>query len=195
MSQALHSGASGPASGWEKVRLAPALWRSGFIELVGRYPVFERKRTEWGLWWGKRSPRERRLLLALGGTAALAGIVTGIYQPLAEARASALADIRTYEVLISQLRTAGPELSRLKNLKRGAAPAYVSGSARSYGLTVSGLQGTGGNVTVSLQNAEFVKVVQWLAQVENESTLRLMNIQAVRRQTPGMVDVKLVFRG
>ncbi len=182
-------------TGWGKVRLAPALWRSGFIELVGRYPVFERKRTEWGLWWGKRSPRERRLLLALGGTAALAGIVTGIYQPLAASRASALADIHTYEVLISQLRTAGPELSRLKNLKRGAAPAYVSSSARSYGLTVSGLQGTGGSVAVSFQNADFVKVVQWLAQVENESTLRLMNIQVVRRQVPGMVDVKLVLRG
>jgi type II secretory pathway component PulM len=182
-------------TGWEKVRLAPALWRSGFIELVGRYPVFERKRTEWGLWWGKRSPRERRLLLALGGTAALAGIVTGIYQPLAASRASALAGIHTYEVLISQLRTAGPELSRLKNLKRGAAPAYVSSSARSYGLTVSGLQGTGGSVAVSFQNADFVKVVQWLAQVENESTLRLMNIQVVRRQVPGMVDVKLVLRG
>lgn len=186
---------SAPATGWAKVRLAPALWRSGFIELVGRHPVFERRRTEFGLWWGKRSPRERRLLLALGGTAALAGIVTGIYQPLAEARASALADIQTYEVLISQLRTAGPELSRLKNLKRGAAPAYISESARSYGLTVAGLQGTGGNVAVTLQNAEFVKVVQWLAQVENESTLRLMSIQAVRKQAPGMVDAKLVFRG
>ncbi len=192
MSEPVHSA---PATGWAKVRLAPALWRSGFIELVGRYPVFEERRTQWGLWWGKRSPRERRLLLALGGTAALAGIVTGIYQPLAEARASALADIQTYEVLISQLRTAGPELSRLKNLKRGAAPAYVSGSARSYGLTVAGLQATGGSVSVSFQNENFVKVVQWIAQVENESTLRLMNIQVVRRQTPGIVDAKLVFRG
>lgn len=192
MSEPVHSA---PATGWAKVRLAPALWRSGFIELVGRYPVFEERRTQWGLWWGKRSPRERRLLLALGGTAALAGIVTGIYQPLAESRASALADIQTYEVLISQLRTAGPELSRLKNLKRGAAPAYVSGSARSYGLTVAGLQATGGSVSVAFQNENFVKVVQWIAQVENESTLRLMNIQVVRRQTPGIVDAKLVFRG
>lgn len=192
MSEPVHSA---PATGWAKVRLAPALWRSGFIELVGRYPVFEERRTQWGLWWGKRSPRERRLLLALGGTAALAGIVTGIYQPLAEARASALADIQTYEVLISQLRTAGPELSRLKNLKRGAAPAYVSGSARSYGLTVAGVQATGGSVSVSLQNENFVKVVQWIAQVENESTLRLMSIQVVRRQAPGIVNAKLVFRG
>lgn len=182
-------------SGWAKVRLAPALWRSGFIEMMGRYPVFEQRRTQFGLWWGERSPRERRLLLALGGTAALAGIVTGIYQPLAEARASALADIKTYEVLISQLRTAGPELSRLKNLKRGAAPAYVSSSARSYGLTVASLQGSGGGVVVTLQNAEFVKIVQWLAQVESESTLRLSNIQMVRKQVPGMVDARLVFRG
>lgn len=178
---------------WSSLRQAPALWRSGIVGFLGKSPIFEQRRTEFGLWWGKRSPRERRLLLALSLTAALALLVAAVYRPLAATRAQAVADIRTYDVLIAQLRTAGPELGRLRSLNRGDAPALVSSSAAGYGLVVAGLRSNQGVIQLSFENAEFTRIVQWLAQIESTSALRLRAITLRRQPAPGIVNARIAL--
>lgn len=162
---------------------------------LARYPVLARRRGDLASWWGNRTPRERRLLMALGGTALLALLVLAIYRPLAEARASAVADIRTYEVLAAQLRIAGPELARLRAMDRSAAPALVNRTASGYGLTVGRLEPDGGAVRVSLQNADFTQLVQWLVQLETTSTLRVSKIRMERTATPGVVNAQIALKG
>ena len=41
-----------------EVAPSPALWQLGITSWLGRFPVLERRRTEFGLWWGGRTPRE-----------------------------------------------------------------------------------------------------------------------------------------
>jgi general secretion pathway protein M len=171
-----------------------ALWRLPIVDWIGKYPVLERRRTEFGLWWGNRTPRERRLLIALAGTAALLLVVLAIYKPLADTRARAVADIHTYEVLAAQLRIAGPELARLRAIDRSASPATVTSSASSFGLTVSKLEPQPGFIRVSLQNADFTKVIQWLVQLETSSTLRVSQVRMDRQNVPGIVNAQITLK-
>jgi general secretion pathway protein M len=176
-----------------EVAPSPALWQLGITSWLGRFPVLERRRTEFGLWWGGRTPRERRLLIALGGTAALVFIVLGVYQPLRDVRARAVADIQTYEVLSAQLKIAGPELARLRAIDRSASPAIISSSAPAFGLTLTRVEPQDALVRVTLEDADFSKLIQWLVQLESTTTLRVSNFRADRKATPGLVDAQIVL--
>jgi general secretion pathway protein M len=162
---------------------------------LARYPVLAQRRSDLASWWGNRTPRERRLLIALGGTALLVLLVMAIYRPLADARARAVADIRTYEALAAQLRIAGPELARLRAMDRSAAPALVTRTASGYGLTIGRIEPAGGALRVTLQNADFTQLVQWLVQLETTSTLRVSNIRIERTAAAGIVNAQIALKG
>ena len=176
-----------------EVAPSPALWQLGIVSWLGRFPVLERRRTEFGLWWGARTPRERRLLIALAGTAAILLIIAGIYQPLRDARARAVADIHTYEVLSAQLRIAGPELARLRAIDRTASPGIISSSGSAFGLTLARVEPKDDLVRVTLEDADFTKIIQWLVQLESTTTLRVSNIRVDRQATPGIVDTQITL--
>jgi general secretion pathway protein M len=177
-----------------RVAPSPALWRLGIVDWVGKYPVLERRRTEFGLWWGNRTPRERRMLVALASTLALVLMIMAIYKPLADNRARAIADIHTYEVLAAQLRIAGPELARLRAIDRSASPATVTSSASSFGLAISRLEPQEGMIRVSLQEADFAKVIQWLVQLETATTLRVSQVRMDRGRGPGFVNAQITLK-
>jgi general secretion pathway protein M len=182
-----------PESSAPEVAPSPALWQLGIVSWLGRFPVLERRRTEFGHWWGGRTPRERRLLMALAGTAALVLIIVGVYQPLRDVRVRAIADIHTYEVLSAQLRTAGPELARLRAIDRSASPGIISSSASAFGLTLARVDPQEGIIRVALEDADFTKIIQWLVQLESTTTLRVSNIRVDRQPTPGIVDAQIAL--
>ncbi len=177
-----------------EVAPSPGLWRLGIVDWIGKHPVLERRRTQFGLWWGNRTPRERRLLMVLGGTALLVLLIIGIYRPLSEARAEAIADIHTYEVLAAQLRIAGPELARLRSMDRSASPGIITSSASTFGLTINRLDPQGDVIRVALQDAAFTQLVQWLVQLETTSTLRISEIRVDRGPNPGIVNAQIALR-
>ena len=183
-----------PAADAPAVEPSPALWQLGIVGWLGRFPILERRRTEFGLWWGNRTPRERRLLMALAATAVLVLLLFAIYRPLSEARARAVADIHTYEVLAAQLRIAGPELARLRAIDRSASPGTVTSSASSFGLVVSRLEPQENMIRVTLENADFTKVMRWLVQLETTSTLRVSEIRIDRGPQPGIVNAQIGLR-
>ena len=179
----------------EDTGVAPAPRGTFLMAALARYPVLAQRRSDLVLWWGNRTPRERRLLMALGGTALLVLLVMAIYRPLADARARAVADIRTYEVLAAQLRIAGPELARLRAMDRSAAPALVTRTSSVYGLTIGRIEPAGGALRVTLQNADFTQLVQWLVQLETTSTLRVSSIRIERTAAAGLVNAQIALKG
>ena len=183
----------GPRS--EDTGVAPAPREAAWVDALARYPALARRRGEIASWWGNRTPRERRLLTALAGTAVLVLLLLAIYRPMAAARAQAQADIRTYEVLAAQLRIAGPELARLRAMDRSAAPALVSRTAAGYGIAIGRVETAGGAVQVTLQNADFTQLVQWLVQLESTSTLRVSSIRIQRTAAAGIVNARIALKG
>lgn len=131
------------------------------------------------------------MLVVCAGTAAIALLIIAIYRPLSNARSRAVGDIHTYEVLAAQLRMAGPEVARLRALDRRAAPAAVTTSASAFGLSVSRLEQQDGLLRLSLQDADFTKLIQWLVQLETTTTLRVSEIKVERGSTAGLVNAEI----
>lgn len=177
-----------------RVAPSPALWRLGIVDWFGKHPLLERRRTRFGLWWGNRTPRERRILIAFAGTATLVLLILAIYRPLADTRARAVADIHTFQVLAAQMRTAGPELARLRSMDRSASPAAVTSSASSFGVTIGRVEPAGGAMRVSVQDADFTKVIQWLVHLETTTTLRISQVRMERRPAPGIVNAQIMLK-
>jgi len=177
-----------------RVAPSPGLWRLGIVDWVGKYPVLERRRTEFGLWWGNRTPRERRLLIALAASAALALSIMAVYRPLADARARAVADIQTYEVLAAQLRISGPELARLRAIDRTASSATVTSSASTFRLTPTRVEAANGMVRIAVRNAEFTSVIQWLVHLETTTNFRVSQVRMDRGPAPGVVNAQIMLK-
>ena len=174
-------------------RPTPALQNLGVANWFGRVPAFERARTRGGEWWAKRSPSEQRLLIALACVAALAILVAGVYRPLAAARARATAGIATYSTLAQQLRIAGPDLARLRALQNGDPQAILTGTAPGFGITLAAVRLDGPQVRATLTGQDFNRAVQWMAQVETVSGLRLSEVRVSRAATPGLVNAEVEF--
>lgn len=175
-------------------RPSPALARAGVTDWFGRYPAVERARSRAGEWWARRSPSEQRLLIALGCVLALTILVAGVYRPLAAARAQAAADIRSYSALVQQLRVAGPDLQRLRARQNGDPQAILTGSAPGFGLTLASVRLEGPLVRATVANQDFSRLVQWMAQVETISGLRLADVRVTRAASPGLVNAEIAFR-
>jgi general secretion pathway protein M len=144
-------------------------------------------------WWAGRSLRERRLLAVLGALVALAAIAKLAVEPLQSARATALADIRTYETLTARLRAAGPALGQQPAVvRRSGDPAtIINASAAEFGVTVLRQEATDGAIRLTLSDVPFDAIVRWLADLERSSDLRLVDIRMERRPSPGLVAAEL----
>ena len=91
------------------------------------------------------------------------------------------------------MRTAGPELARLRAVDRRAAPEVLSSSAGALGLQVAAVEAAGGATRVTMQDVSFVRLVEWLAQLESNSTLRVAQIQVEARPASGLVNAQILL--
>lgn len=173
---------------------SPALWRSGLVGWLGRYPVLEQRRSQFAEWFGNRTPSERALLMALASMLALVLIVFAIYRPLRDARAQAVEDIQTYETLASNLRAAGPDIARLKSMQRGDPPTVLRSTANNYGLVPTQVNAAGAMTEAVFANVDFGRTVQWLAQIEQVSDLRVAEARFDRGTTAGLVNARILLR-
>jgi len=146
-----------------------------------------------GLWWNGLSPRERVLVGTLGVLLAIAVVVYGVVKPLQAIRADALADIRTYETLNARIRAAGTLGQAGPPPRTGPAPAIVTASASSVGLTVT-TEATPGGVRASATDAGYDAVLAWLADLARTSGLSVTRVDLQRGSAPGRVNAVVEFR-
>lgn len=140
-----------------------------------------------GSWWQARSPRERAMLGALAVLLGAVVLVYGVVKPIQGARASALADIRTYETLNARIRAAGT-LSLAKPQRRSGAPeAIATQSAGAFGVALTTAPISGG-VRASVADASYDSLVHWLADVTTTSDLRVQRVTLQRLGAPGHVS-------
>src|SRR5205085_11242429 len=93
------------------------------------------------LWWQGRTPRERTLLLLLGGIAAAGLRWLAVLRPLGEARENAAQRRRLAEASLPSIRSDAAEIASLqdqrRNLPRSAEPMQaVSSSAAAAGFAL-----------------------------------------------------------
>ena len=155
---------------------------------------FEPLRDEAQRWLAQRSVRERRLLAVLAAIAAAALLWALAWQPLARARVKAVGDIHAYDALIAQLRVAGPDVARVAATRRVSASTVINDSASRAGLTIRRLEPQGARTEVTLEEAPFGKLTEWLAGLERDAGLTVATIKIERRPAPGVVTVQLTLK-
>jgi general secretion pathway protein M len=157
-----------------------------------RAPAVEAAIVRFDAWWGERSPRERVMLTGLALFLAATVLVFGIIGPLQNARARALADIRTYETLNARLRAAGPLAARARPARTGQPSQVISESAASFGLSPRVDKATDG-FTATLTDAPYESVIAWLGDMGATSRLRIRRVTLQRASAAGHVSATIGF--
>jgi len=160
---------------------------------ITRLSALESTIARFDSWWDARAPRERTMLAALSVLIGGVALIYGVILPLQNARASAFADIRTYETLNARIRAAG-SLSPQRAVPRGGDPlSVINGSAASLGVVAQVTPIPGGGVRATIADASYDSLVAWLADVGATSKLTVRSVQLTRRPAPGRVSATVDF--
>jgi general secretion pathway protein M len=158
-------------------------------------PAIDAALARFSAWWDGLSRRERVLVGTLGALLGIVVLVYGVVKPLQAMRAQAYADIRTYETLNARLRVAGSLAPRTGPAPRSGAPAdVVTQAASAYGLQVQAAP-TGAGVRVTIVDASYDAVVNWMADVARTTSLAATRVQVTRGSAPGRVAAVVEYRG
>lgn len=155
------------------------------VELGALEPYWLRMRD----WWGERSLREQVLL---GGLAVVAifALLLLVLVPLREERADAIADIRAADLIEARLLSGA---SMGAQFRTGEPSAIVAEIAAARRITVEQSQPAGSDIRVALAPAPFDAVMNWIAEVEATSNLRVRNLSLQRQGAAGYVAATVVL--
>jgi general secretion pathway protein M len=159
---------------------------------IVRTPAIESAIARFDVWWNDRSPRERVMLGVLGGLLAILILVFGVIGPLQNARARALADIRTYETINARLRAAGPRQPRTGPARTGAPAQVISESAAGFGLSPR-VEEIPGGVRATLTDVPYDSLVSWLGDLGATARLRVRRVSLQRGASAGHVNATIGF--
>jgi general secretion pathway protein M len=159
-----------------------------FIALLGR--------------WRELAPRERRLLgWGLAGLGVL-GFVVGIWLPLTrdilhlrDAAPRARDQLIVMRAQAAQAKQMRGNVTATRH--QGSLTAFVDQSAQAHGLKahVRQLEAEGNNAArLTLDNISFNELARWLAEMQQQSGIRVEQAQLEAQSSPGLVSGRLVLR-
>jgi len=163
-----------------------------------RLPVELRERGSRGRasaarWWTDRSRRERWLLGLVAAVALTVVCDRLVWRPLTAARAAALAEIARDDRIAAQLQAAGPDVARIAAARAGSLASVVTERAAKAGLTVARIEAQGGNVAVTLDGVGFDSLVDWLAALDTQAGIGVVDLKVDRRPDPGVVTAQVTL--
>lgn len=144
-------------------------------------------------WFNARSTREQFLLAGLAAVAVVALLYSAVWRPLTVHRDAAIADVARYDTLRAEVRLAGPSgLNPAAGLQGAEAPS-IAGSAADHGLLVRRIEPEGDNTRLSFEDAEFARILDWIASMEGAGIARVSTVQIDRRPAPGVVNAQITL--
>lgn len=144
-------------------------------------------------WLADRSVRERWLIGLLAAIATFILIERLVWQPLLAARSAALAEIARDDRIAAQLRVAGPDVARIAAARTGTLSTVVTERAARAGLTIARIGPQGANVAVSMDGVGFDALVDWLAALDRDAGVSVVDLKVDRRPDPGVVTVQVTL--
>lgn len=150
-------------------------------------------RAEGARWWAARSRREQWLLGVLAVIAMCVAVVVLAVRPLQGARATALADLRTYDTLQARILAAGPMPGVTAARRTGDVAAIVAASAPAFGIVVQGISPAGRSTRLHVAPVGYEALVHWLADLARTSDVRVDRLSIARAAPIGSVTADLVL--
>ncbi|MFV0478061.1 MAG: type II secretion system protein GspM [Parahaliea sp.] len=148
-------------------------------------------------WFGRFNRREQLCLLALALIVPLYLLYILLWAPLNERRAQLVIrnqataeSLQRVDVMVSQvlhLRANGDQQHKTRNLV-----SVVNQGTSAANLLVSRLQpGNRGDIQVRLENADFIRVMDWLYEVEQVQALLLLEVSITQGGGAGRVNATI----
>ncbi|MGB3794921.1 MAG: type II secretion system protein M [Alteraurantiacibacter sp.] len=147
-------------------------------------PYWHRSRD----WWSARSLREQVLLGAFATFAIFVLLLILVVSPLRDARSDALARIRSADILEARLRSGPDDLVRSMSFRTGSVSAIVTNSTAAANLKISTVETVGGDSRVVFDNVPFDTLMNWTAEIEHNTPLRLREVTITGQGAPGFVS-------
>jgi type II secretory pathway component PulM len=152
--------------------------------------------------WRELAPRERRLLgWGLTGIGVL-GFIAGIWLPLTrdiqhlrDAAPRARDQLIVMRAQAAQAKQMRGNVTATRH--QGSLTAFVDQSAQARGLKahVRQIEAEGNNaVRMTLDNIGFNDLARWLAELQQQSGIRVEQAQLEAQSAPGMVSGRLLLR-
>ncbi len=177
---------------------SPAAWlrarRPGAVLPIGTWP--DRRAAAAAAattWWSDRSARERLLLAGLVFILAVVAADRLVRAPLVAVRDAAVAEIVRDDRIAAQLRVAGPDVARIAAARTGTLSTVVTERAARAGLTIARIEPQGANVAVSLEGVGFDALIDWLAALDHDAGVTVIELKADRRPDPGVVTAQVTL--
>ena len=150
-------------------------------------------RTAAARWLADRSARERWLLGILAAVVAIVALDRLVWSPLLATREAARSEIARDDRIAAQLRVAGPDVARIAAARTGTLSTLVTERAAKAGLTIARIEPQGSNVAVSLDGVGFDALVDWLAALDREAGVGVVELKVDRRPDPGIVTAQVTL--
>ena len=145
--------------------------------------------------WAERDRREQVLIGIMLAVALVGLVLTFIITPLGDARDRAQVRIDN-SVKISAWLAAGGRPSAAGTRRRdGAAADIITESAAAAGLAIARTDADGSGNRVILTGVPFDRLVQWVADLEQTSRLRVVEAELRRAGAEGTVNATVVIAG
>ena len=144
--------------------------------------------------WSARAGRERVLLIVMGVVLTAATLQICVIQPALEARSRLKAEIAELDEALARTRGLSA-LSESEPVSSQPAAMRLNQLAADQELDIARLQTEGSRHTVTLADAPFSTVSDWLAAVEKAPGLSITALQLERRPTPGLVSTRAEIEG
>lgn len=140
------------------------------------------------------SLRKRILILVVLPLILLFALFRFAWLPITDARTEAANRITGYLTVIAAADAVGsnPVVASSPVDTRPLA-ARVTETAAPFGLPLRRLEPEGRRIRVTIDEADFITVLTWIAEMESSASLRLTGLEADRRPAPGVVSVRLVL--
>lgn len=144
--------------------------------------------------WAAFTPREQGLVgLFLVATIAVA-LFYGAVRPLQSIRAEASGELVAYETLNVRLSALGLGTRQQPSEQRtGPATAIAASIASGFGLTLDRNVAEGEGLRVAISEAPFDRLIEWIAEIERSSPLRVSRARFAPRPTSGLVSAEIVL--
>lgn len=160
------------------------------IERLAALPVLSKART----WFSGRSEREQILLASLAGVAVVGLWAVFLWGPLQASRAAGMAEIARYDELLARAQSMDRAmLARAPIATDTTERPSVAGSAASHGLLVRRIEPDGDATRISLEDAEFARILDWIAEMEATGLARVASVRMERRPEPGTVNAQVTL--
>lgn len=141
------------------------------------------------------SSREKLLILCVLPAIILLAAYRFGWMPLSQARADAKAEIAGYLTVIEAVQNRGAQPQMPDPAPAVLAPmaTRVTQTADAAGILVRRLEPDADLVRVTLDDAQFDRVIAWISRLETEASLKVVGLEIDRRTAPGTVGARVTL--